>query len=92
MPDFYVNDELTIEPYEFVRECSESEIKDLIVELVDEGHLPNLVLNQVNVNGKSKTTILEDEFLEKMGKLSQRFHTISREDEEILEKIFKKYL
>jgi hypothetical protein len=49
-------------------------------------------LNQVNVTGKSKTTILEDEFLEKMGKLSQRFHTISKEDEEILEKIFKKYL
>jgi hypothetical protein len=91
MPDFYVNDELTIEPYEFVRECSQSEIKELIVELVDEGHLPNSVLQQVNTNGKSKTSILEDEFLEKMGKLSQKFHTITKEDEEILEKIFKKY-
>jgi hypothetical protein len=92
MPDFYVNDELTIEPYEFVRECSQSEIKDLIVELVDEGHLPNSVLQQVKTNGKSKTSILEDEFLEKIDKLSKRYHSISKEDEEKLEEIFKKYL
>ena len=92
MPDFYVNDELTIEPYEFVKERSQSEIKGLIVELVDEGYLPNSVLKQINTNGKSRTSILEDEFLEKMNKLSQKFHTISKEDEEILENIFKKYL
>jgi hypothetical protein len=92
MPDFYVDD-LVIEPYEFVRECSKSEIKELIIELVEEEHLPKSVLSQMKTdkNGKSRTSILEDDFLEKMDKLSQKFHTITKEDEEILETIFKKY-
>lgn len=93
MPEFYVDD-IDIEPYEFVRACSKSEIKDLIIELVEEEHLPKSVLQQMNTdkNGKPKTSILEDEFLEKMDKLSQKFHVISREDEDTLETIFKKYI
>jgi hypothetical protein len=92
MPDFYVDD-IVIEPYEFVRACSKSEIKELIIELVEEEHLPKSVLSQMKTdkNGKSRTSILEDDFLEKMDKLSQKFHTITKEDEEILETIFKKY-
>jgi hypothetical protein len=52
------------------------------------------VLSQIQTdkNGKPKTSILEDEFLEKMDKLSQKFHVISREDEDTLETIFKKYI
>ena len=93
MPEFYV-EELDIEPYEFVRACTPSEIKELIVELVEEEHLPKSVLSQMRTdkNGKPKTSILEDEFLEKMNKLSEKFHVISREDEDTLETIFKKYI
>jgi hypothetical protein len=93
MPDFYVDD-IEIEPYEYVRACSKSEIRELIIELVEEEHLPKSVLSQMKTdkNGKPKTSILEDEFLEKMGKLSQKFHVISREDEDTLETIFKKYI
>lgn len=93
MPEFYV-EEIDIEPYEFVRACSKSEIRDLIVELVEEEHLPKSVLQQMNTdkNGKRNISILEEEFLEKMDKLSKRFHSISREDEETLETIFKKYI
>lgn len=93
MPDFSVED-LEIEPYEYIRACSRSEIRDLIIELVDEEHLPKSVLNQIKTDksGKSKTSVLEDEFLEKMDKLSQKFHSLTKEDEETLENIFKKYL
>lgn len=93
MPEFYV-EEIDIEPYEFVRACSQSEIRELIIELVEEEHLPKSVLSQMKTdkNGKPKTSILEDEFLEKMDKLSQKFHCISKEDEETLETIFKKYI
>jgi len=93
MPEFYVDD-LEIEPYEFVRDCSKSEIRELIIELVEEEHLPKSALQQMNTNkgNKRNTSILEEEFLEKMDKLSKRFHSISKEDEEILEIIFKKYI
>ena len=93
MPEFYV-EEIDIEPYEFVRACSPSEIKELIEELVEEEHLPKSVLSQMKTSkdGKRNTSILEEEFLEKMDKLSKKFHTISREDEDTLETIFKKYI
>ena len=93
MPEFYV-EEMDIEPYEFVRACSPSEIKELIEELVEEEHLPKSVLSimKTDKNNKRNTSILEEEFLEKMDKLSQKFHTITREDEETLETIFKKYI
>ena len=92
MPDFYV-EEITIEPYEYIRECSKSEIRDLIVELVDEGHLPSSVLKLVKTDkkGKGGISVLEQEFLEKMSALSEKFHTLSKEDEETLEGLFKKY-
>jgi hypothetical protein len=93
MPDFSVED-LEISPYEYVSACCGSEIRDLIIELVDEGHLPKSVLNQIKTDesGNPKTSVLEDEFLEKMNKLSQKFHSLTKEDEETLENIFKKYL
>ena len=93
MPEFYV-EEIDIEPYEFVRACSPSEIKELIEELVEEEHLPKSVLSQMRTdkNGKPKTSILEDEFLDKMDKLSQKFHVISREDEDTLETILESIL
>lgn len=93
MPEFYV-EEIDIEPYEFVRACSKSEIRELIIELVEEEHLPKSVLQQMNTDkdGKRNISMLEQEFLEKIDKLSKRYHSISREDEETLETIFKKYI
>ena len=64
MPEFYV-EEMVIEPYEFVRACSPSEIKELIEELVEEEHLPKSVLSLMNTNKDKKrnTSILEEVFL-----------------------------
>jgi hypothetical protein len=93
MPDFSVED-LEISPYEYVSACRGSEIRDLIIYLVDECHLPKSVLNQIKTgkSGSPKTSVLEDEFLEKMNNLSQKFHSISIEDENTLKIIFNKYL
>jgi hypothetical protein len=92
MPEFTT--EIDIDPGEYLNSCSKTEIKNLIEYLVEDGHLPKSVLQQMNTdkNGKSKTSVLEDEFLDKMNKLSQRYHSITKDDEETLEKIFKKYL
>ena len=92
MPEF--TSEIDVDPYEYVSSCSKREIRELIVELVDEGHLPKTVLGQIQSDkeGKPRTSILEDEFLDKIAKLGQKYHTISKEDEETIENIFKKYL
>jgi len=86
MPDFtsYVE----VEPYEFVSECSKNEIKELIDELIDAGHLPQTVRNTTEVRRGN----LEEEFLEKMNKLSESYYRISQEDDKILQDLFKKYL
>lgn len=92
MPEFYV-DNVDIEPYEFVRECSRTEIKELIDELVDEGHLPKSVLSLPNINKNRKyNSLLEEEFVVNINKLCEKYHTISKEDEEIIEAIIKKYI
>lgn len=89
MPEFYP-DSMDISPSEFVSDCSSREIKKLIEILIEDGHLPSSVLNQTP-NSKSYSR-LQSEFEDKTNKLSKVYHSISKDDEEILEKIFKKYL
>jgi len=89
MPYFDV-DSIEIEPYEFVQSCRKSEIRDLIIELVSHGHLPESVLIFSKEN--QQATMLEQDFSENMNKLSKTYYSISKEDAEVLEEIFKKYL
>lgn len=80
--------EIEIETSEFINKCSKSEIKELIETLVDDGHLPKSVLRKLNTSYSP----LEEEFYDKLDELSKKYHSISSEDEEILNKIFKKYI
>ena len=89
MPDFYVDD-ISIEPYEFVRSCSKSEIKELITELVDEGHLPQSV-KQLDASGP-KRGVLELEFIENLEKLKEKYYSLTLDEEQTIQKIFKKHL
>lgn len=92
MPEF--TSEIDVDPGEFIDSCTKREIKELIEYLVEDGHLPKSVLNQMtpDKNDKPRTSMLEDEFIEKMVKLSEKYHMISKEDEENLETIIKKYI
>jgi len=91
MPDFSVDD-IEIEPYEYVNSCGSQDIEELIKELVDGGYLPTSVL-KLNKTGKdSKLGVLESDFIEKLNKLSNLYYSLSKEDEEILESVFKKYI
>ena len=87
MPEFSTY--IDVEPYEFVSECTKSEIKELIDELIDAGHLPESVRNKTTDIRRGN---LEEEFLEKMNKLSESYYRISQEDDKILQDLFKKYL
>lgn len=87
MPEFSTY--IDVEPYEFVSECSKGEIKELIDELIDAGHLPESIRNKTDNVRRGN---LEEEFLEKMNKLSESYYRLSQEDDKILQDLFKKYL
>lgn len=90
MPNIDVNAD--IEPSEFIYACSKSDIKELIEILVEDEHLPASVLTKNNPQSKGSYSRLQNEFTEKMGKLIDNYHSISTEDEEILNEILKKYI
>ena len=85
---------IDIEIDDFLWSCSKYDIKELINALVKDGNLPKEVLNP---QGEVKETITfngrgETEFSEKLDKLKEKYYSISNEDEEVLNKIFQKYL
>jgi hypothetical protein len=86
--------DLDIEVYEFVRACSKRDIKELIKELVDEGHLPEALFNEKGEVKKEMTrkTSSEIDFEDKLDKLKLKFFSLSKDEEESLEKIFKRHL
>jgi hypothetical protein len=90
MPDFYVDD-IEIEPYEFVRACSKSEIKELITELTEEGHLPKSVLVHESA-ASSKRGVMELEFIENLEKLKEKYYSLTLDEEQTIQEIFKKHL
>jgi hypothetical protein len=86
--------DLDIEVYEFVRACSKRDIKELIKELVEDGHLPKDLYYE---NGEVKKeinrkTASEIDFEEKLDKLKLKYFSLGRDEEESLEKIFQKHL
>jgi len=84
MPNFDANVDIDVD--DFISNCSEREIKELVGVLKGDGHLPNYFPTN------EKMSFLEESFVKKMSELSSQYTRISLEDEEVLEKLFKKYL
>ena len=86
--------DIDIEIYEFVRSCSQREIKELIDELIENDHLPKDVLNQKGGVKKemNRKTASEIEFANNLDKLKEKYFSISQEDDVILQSIIKKYI
>jgi DNA-binding MarR family transcriptional regulator len=86
--------DIDIEPYEFVRACNKSDIKELIKELVDDGHLPQALYNEKGEVKKSikPTGYGEREFEEKLDKLKSKYYSLTNEEEEYFEKVFSRLL
>ncbi len=70
---------------DFLFECSDNEIEKIIKYLRKEGYL------EEENNNIPNSTIWEDDFNSKLDNLRDRYHSISNEDMEVLEKVFKKY-
>lgn len=86
MPSFYVDD-INIEPYEYVQSCSKSERKELIIELVDGGHLPPSVKSWVEGEKKKGFHASEQIFETALDKLHGKYSVLTQEEEEIILKI-----
>ena len=79
---------------DFLWNCSKYDIKELINTLVESGHLPKEV---VNLKGEVKEEITlkgrgETEFSEKLDLLKTKYYSLTQEEEEFFESVFKKYL
>lgn len=88
MPTFYV-DELDIEPQEYVETCSYSDIKELIGELVDAGHLPPSIKNMISKKDKKERGFHPSEAIyeEAIDKLHGKYIRLTQEEEETIIKI-----
>ena len=74
MPEFSTY--IDIDPSEYVDECSKSEIKELIDELVIHGYI-----NQSDsLIDKEKISLMEQEFHEKLDKLKSKYYNLSPEE------------
>ena len=77
MPDFSTY--IDIDPSEYVSECSQGEINDLIDILIEDGHLSRF--NGKVVPNKESGSILDLEWEELVNKIKNSKHLLSNEDE-----------
>jgi hypothetical protein len=83
MPYFDVD----VDVDDFLSACNSREIKELIQALVDDGHLPE----SISEFKSSNIGISESEYEDALGKLHGKYHTLSKEEEEAIIKISKRF-
>lgn len=86
MPEFSTYVE--VEPYEFINECSKSEINELIDELIDRGYLTS---NSKGSGKPNQYSLGEETHRGYCDSLANSYHRMSKEDEETIMNIAKKY-
>ncbi len=85
MPEFNQDVEIDISPWEYVRECSDSEIKELLEEIRDKGYnIPNGILRDTH-----KLSVREIEFEDALEKINLNYLRLSHEQEELILNIAK---
>ncbi len=85
MPEF--ESYIDIEPYEFIDNCSEREIQELIESLVDSGYISRTSISTPD----DKKSVLDLEWDEIMDKLIENRVMLSNEEEEIIRNISKRF-
>lgn len=83
MPTFYEQTDFDITVDDFLEECDRREIEEVIDYLEEMGYLKN----HSRTEGGSPIGILEEEFQERIQKLSESRHRLTLEEEEIIKKI-----
>jgi len=84
---------IDIDVDEYISSCYRRDIQELIKTLVEYDHLPSSVLDERgNVPDPIKRGHGETEFIQKLEKISEKYYSLSSEEEEFFDKLFKKYL
>lgn len=87
MPNFGVDD-ISIEPWEYVSACSSSDIRELIKELIDEGHIKRDAV--IENTGPSAPSVGDSIFEDSLNVLySKRLH-LTLEEEEYINNLAKR--
>ena len=86
MPYFYTDLDVKIDVDEFIEHCGSDEIEEMIEILTDEGHLKGL-----NAQPSKTMSIPEIHFTEMMDKIYNNRLLLTTEEEEILNKISKRF-
>lgn len=84
MPTFQTED-LDIDIYDFLHECSNEEIQELVDELISQQFISK---QEKNI---SKLGFLESIFVSNLDKLGQVYYQLESEEVEYIEKLVKKY-
>jgi len=84
----YVDVDVDIDVEDFIAECSNREINDLINTLAKDGHLSSKQITKASSKGLS---VLEEEFSNKCIELASKFYSMGDQEIEIIEYIHKKY-
>lgn len=85
MPTFYADD-IDIDVDEFISSCSSSEIKELIDCLVEEGYInPSRLIQERGMS------VGETFYVEAIEKLADKYHMLTREEEELIIKLSKRF-
>lgn len=78
---------------EFLTECSISERKEIILAMVEDGFLPKWVIKDdgkvISDVGKTNSEI---NFISNLEELKTKFYSLTTDEEEFLDRIFRKYL
>jgi hypothetical protein len=85
---------IDIDVDDFLYSCSSYDIRELITALVEDGHLPKEVLNK---EGEVREETIrrgrgEEEFSQRLESLKTKYYSLSQEEEEFFDKLFKRYL
>lgn len=89
MPYFEYDGEVEVDVDYFLSSCNSSEIKEIIQALVNDGYLPKSVLGIEN--GNNSNGVAELEFEDALDKLHGKWNVLSREEEEAIIKISKRF-
>ena len=86
MPYFYTEVDVQVNVDKFISRCGKDEIEEMIEILTDEGHLKGL-----NAQPSKAMSIPEIHFTEMMDKIYNNRLLLTAEEEEILNKISKRF-
>jgi len=89
--DIDENLDVDIEVTDFLKSCDRDELEQIQSYLITQGQIQNYLINQ-GFELNSIDTVTEGEFVESLEKLRKNYYSLSKEEEEIINSIAKKFL